>query len=136
MSAPSHHDMNHLFGLDGTINCGTTCCLRVVHFHPRALCGAGRERARMKRLRVLLLARRYTGCPVNFAKGQLRGQATTDANGAFSLRVPGAAAADYTGGLVTLAADGGGNACTDALTGLPPPFSLGALVPAAAGGVA
>lgn len=77
---------------------------------------------------------RYTGCPVSFAKGQLRGQATTDSNGAFSLPVAGATAADYTGGLVTLAAAAGaGNACTDALTGLPPPFSLGALVPAAAG---
>ena len=47
--------------------------------------------------------------------------------------MPGAAAGEYTGGLVTLAAGGAGDACADALTGLPPPFSLGALVPAAAG---
>ena len=65
-----------------------------------------------------------------FAKGQLSGQATTNAAGAFSIPVPGAAASDYTGGLASLTP---GGACVDALTKLPPPFTVGALVPAAAG---
>lgn len=69
---------------------------------------------------------------MTFTKGALSGQATTDASGAFSLPVPGAAAADFTGGLVALPA-GAAAACVDALTGLPPPFTLGALVPEAAG---
>ncbi|BDA48212.1 Uncharacterized protein sll1483 at N-terminal half [Coccomyxa sp. Obi] len=74
----------------------------------------------------------YTGCPVTYQSGQTTGQATTNNAGAFSIPVPGAT--DFSNGLVSLAANSPG--CVDALTQLPPPFSMGALVPPAKGGQA
>jgi hypothetical protein len=73
---------------------------------------------------------RYTNCAVSFAKGALSGQATTNAAGAFAIPVPGANASEYPGGLASMTPGAG---CIDALTRLPAPFALGALVPDAAG---
>lgn len=72
---------------------------------------------------------RYTGCPVAFQSGQLSGQAATDSAGNFAIPVPGAT--DFSNGLVSLSA--GAPNCVDALTRLPVPFALGALVPASKG---
>ncbi|CAL8466019.1 g5555 [Coccomyxa elongata] len=74
----------------------------------------------------------YTGCPVTYQAGQTTGQATTNNAGAFAIPVPGATS--FSNGLVSLAANSPG--CVDALTKLPPPFSMGALVPPAKGGQA
>lgn len=72
---------------------------------------------------------RYTGCPVTYQSGQTTGQAVTNNAGGFSIPVPGATS--FGNGLVSLAANSPG--CIDALTKLPPPFSMGALVPPAKG---
>jgi hypothetical protein len=66
---------------------------------------------------------------VTYQSGQLTGQATTNNAGAFSIPVTGAT--NFANGLISLAADSPN--CVDALTRLPPPFSLGALVPASKG---
>ena len=75
------------------------------------------------------ISARYTGCPVTYQSGQLSGQATTNNAGAFSIPVTGAT--NFANGLISLPADSPN--CVDALTKLPPPFSLGALVPAGKG---
>lgn len=66
---------------------------------------------------------------MTYQSGQLTGQATTNSAGAFSIPVTGAT--NFANGLISLAADSPN--CVDALTRLPPPFSLGALVPASKG---
>jgi hypothetical protein len=68
---------------------------------------------------------RYTNCQVSYQNGQQTGQATTDASGNFAVPVMGATS--FAGGLLSLPATAPG--CVDALTKLPPPFSVGALVP-------